>query len=36
MLVMSAYVHSRLREIALGGTTQALLKSSPVPLFLSY
>jgi len=36
MLVMGAYVHSRLREFVLGGTTQSLLKSSPVPLFLSY
>lgn len=36
MLVMGAYVHSRLREMVLGGTTQSLLKNSPVPLFLSY
>jgi nucleotide-binding universal stress UspA family protein len=36
MVVMGAYVHSRLREMVLGGTTQSLLKSSPVPLFLSY
>lgn len=36
MLVMGAYVHSRLREFVLGGTTQSLLKSSPVSLFLSY
>ncbi|QRM27580.1 universal stress protein [Microvirga sp. VF16] len=36
MIVMGAYVHSRLRELLLGGTTQSLLKNSPVPLFLSY
>jgi nucleotide-binding universal stress UspA family protein len=36
MLVMGAYVHSRLREMVLGGTTQSLLKNSRVPLFLSY
>jgi nucleotide-binding universal stress UspA family protein len=35
MMVMGAYVHSRLREFVLGGTTQSLLKSSPVPLLLS-
>ncbi|WP_114945437.1 universal stress protein [Microvirga calopogonii] len=36
MIVMGAYVHSRLREMMLGGTTQSLLKNTPVPLFLSY
>ncbi|MCG7393420.1 universal stress protein [Microvirga sp. ACRRW] len=36
MIVMGAYVHSRLRERILGGTTQSLLKNAPVPLFLSY
>jgi nucleotide-binding universal stress UspA family protein len=36
MMVMGAFVHSRLRQWVLGGTTQSLLKSSPVPLFLSY
>ena len=36
MIVMGAFVHSRLRQLVLGGTTQSLLKSSPVPLFLSY
>ena len=36
MIVMGAFVHSRLRQRMLGGTTQSLLKSSPVPLFLSY
>ena len=35
MLVMGAYVHSRLRQAVLGGTTRSLLKSSPVPLLLS-
>jgi nucleotide-binding universal stress UspA family protein len=33
---MGAYVHSRLREMVLGGTTQSLLRNTPVPLFLSY
>jgi nucleotide-binding universal stress UspA family protein len=36
MLVMGAWVHSRLRQMVLGGTTQSLLKRCPVPLFLSY
>jgi nucleotide-binding universal stress UspA family protein len=36
MIVMGAYVHSRLREMFLGGTTQSLLKDCSVPLFLSY
>ncbi|EIM27890.1 universal stress protein [Microvirga lotononidis] len=36
MIVMGAYVHSRLREMVLGGTTQSLLKNAPAPLFLSY
>lgn len=36
MIVMGGYVHSRLRELLFGGVTQSLLKSSPVPLFMSY
>jgi len=36
MIVMGAYVHSRLRQMVLGGVTQSLLRSSPIPLFLSY
>jgi nucleotide-binding universal stress UspA family protein len=36
LLVMGGYVHSRLRELVFGGVTQSLLKSSPVPLFMSY
>jgi len=36
MIVMGAYVHSRLRQMMLGGTTQSLLKDCPVPLFMSY
>jgi nucleotide-binding universal stress UspA family protein len=36
LIVMGAYVHSRLRQMVLGGTTQSLLRSSPLPLFLSY
>lgn len=36
MIVMGGYVHSRLRELVFGGVTQSLLKSCPVPLFMSY
>ncbi|GGH33172.1 universal stress protein A [Alsobacter metallidurans] len=36
LIVMGGYVHSRLRELVFGGVTQSLLKSSPVPLFMSY
>ncbi len=36
MIVMGAFVHSRLRQIVFGGVTGALLRESPVPLLLSY
>jgi nucleotide-binding universal stress UspA family protein len=36
LIVMGAFVHSRIRQMVLGGTTQSLLRQSPVPLFLSY
>lgn len=36
LIVMGAFVHSRLRQMVLGGTTQSLLKTCPVPLFLTY
>lgn len=36
MIVMGGFVHSRLREMVLGGVTQSLLRKSPVPLFMSY
>ncbi|NIX75052.1 universal stress protein [Microvirga terricola] len=36
LLVMGAFVHSRLRQLVLGGVTQSMLKSCPVPLLLSY
>jgi nucleotide-binding universal stress UspA family protein len=36
MIVMGAFVHSRLRQMVLGGVTQSLLKSCPVPLLLSH
>lgn len=36
MIVMGGYVHSRLREMALGGVTQSLLRRSPVPLLMAY
>ncbi|MGH1591419.1 universal stress protein [Methylobacterium phyllosphaerae] len=36
LIVMGAYRHSRAREFLFGGVTRALLRSSPVPLFLSH
>jgi nucleotide-binding universal stress UspA family protein len=36
MIVMGGFVHSRLRELVLGGVTQSLLRESQVPLFMSY
>jgi nucleotide-binding universal stress UspA family protein len=36
MMVMGAFKHSRLREWVLGGVTQSLLKSTPVPLLMSH
>jgi nucleotide-binding universal stress UspA family protein len=36
MIVMGGFVHSRLREMVLGGVTQSLLRQSPIPLFMSY
>lgn len=36
LLVMGAFVHSRLRQLVLGGVTQSMLKNCPVPLLLSY
>lgn len=36
LIVMGAFVHSRLRELTLGGVTQSLLKKCDVPLFMSY
>lgn len=35
LIVCGAYKHSRLREWLLGGVTQPLLKSSPLPLLMS-
>ncbi|KQQ13264.1 universal stress protein UspA [Methylobacterium sp. Leaf123] len=35
MIVMGAYRHSRARQLFFGGVTRALLRSCPVPLFLS-
>lgn len=35
LIVCGAYKHSRLREWLLGGVTQSLLKSTPVPLLMS-
>lgn len=36
LVVMGGYVHSRLKELVLGGVTQSLLARSAVPLFMSY
>jgi nucleotide-binding universal stress UspA family protein len=36
MVVMGGFVHSRWRQLILGGVTQSMLKESPVPLLLSY
>jgi len=36
MIVMGAFVHSRLRQMIFGGVTQSLLEAPPAPLFLSY
>lgn len=36
MLVMGSFVHSRWRQLVLGGVTQTMLKGCPVPLLLSY
>ena len=36
MLVMGGFVHSRWRQLVLGGVTQTMLRNSPVPLLLSY
>ncbi|MGO4706102.1 universal stress protein [Microvirga sp. 2MCAF38] len=36
MIVMGAYVRSRMRQFVLGGVTETLLGKSPVPLFLTY
>jgi nucleotide-binding universal stress UspA family protein len=36
MLVMGAYVHSRLREYIFGGVTQSLLRDHQIPIFMSY
>lgn len=36
MIVMGAFKHSRLREWLLGGVTQSMLKTTPVPLLMSH
>lgn len=36
IIVMGAYGHSRMREIAFGGTTRAMLANAPLPLLLSH
>jgi nucleotide-binding universal stress UspA family protein len=36
MIVMGGFAHSRWREWVFGGVTQSLLRSSPVPLFISH
>lgn len=36
LLVMGAYGHSRLRELVLGGATEHMIRTAPVPIFLSH
>jgi nucleotide-binding universal stress UspA family protein len=36
MIVMGAYVHSRLHEWVLGGLTRSMLVGSPVPVLMSH
>ncbi|GJD99238.1 universal stress protein [Methylobacterium isbiliense] len=36
LIVMGAFAHSVLREMVLGGVTQELLRSCPVPLFMAH
>ncbi|HEY7385509.1 MAG TPA: universal stress protein [Beijerinckiaceae bacterium] len=36
MIVMGAFVHSRLRELMFGGVTRSMLGQSSIPLFLSH
>lgn len=36
LLVMGAFVHSRLRQAVLGGMTRSLLDKCPVPLMMAY
>ncbi|KMO37046.1 universal stress protein UspA [Methylobacterium variabile] len=36
MIVMGAFVHSLLREMVLGGVTQDMLRSCPVPLLMAH
>lgn len=36
MIVMGAFVHSRLRELVFGGVTRSMLGQSSIPLFLSH
>lgn len=35
LLVMGAYAHSWVRQVVLGGVTQSMLKSTPVPLLMA-
>lgn len=36
LVVMGAYGHARMREIAFGGTTRAMLEQCPLPLMLAH
>jgi nucleotide-binding universal stress UspA family protein len=36
IIIMGGFAHSRIRQLILGGVTQAMLKSCNVPLFLSH
>lgn len=36
LLIMGAYAHSRWRELVLGGVTQTILRSTPVPTLMAH
>lgn len=36
MIVMGAFGHSRLRQLVLGGVTEAMLRETPAPVFFSH
>lgn len=36
LIVVGGYGHSRFRELALGGVTRTLMRTSPVPVFMSH
>ena len=36
LIIMGGFGHARFREMLLGGVTQSMLSSSPLPVFMSY